>query len=136
MGRTYEHTERLRYADSDPMGVAHHRTGVLWLESGRVGLLRAGGLPYGELERRGYFLVVRELHLEYFGPVRFDEVVRVVTRVEKVERVWVSMVSEAYRQEGGEKVLAGRVKLACLNREGKLTRLPEELRALLEGETD
>ena len=64
---------RVRYAETDQMGVAHHSAYVPWLEVARVDWLKAVGLDYAEIERGGIFFPVTELRLRYKQPARFDE---------------------------------------------------------------
>ena len=68
---------RVRYAECDPMGIAHHATYPIWLEIGRTEMLRASGVSYAELEAGGVFLVVAKLDLRYRRPVRYDDLLTV-----------------------------------------------------------
>lgn len=84
---------RVRYAECDPMGVAHHGSYPAWLEMGRTELLRdardaeGNRLTYAVLEKMGVFLVVAKLSLSYKRPARYDDVVRVSTEVVGSSRV-------------------------------------------------
>jgi acyl-CoA thioester hydrolase len=70
---------RVRYAETDAMGVVHHAAYVPWLEVGRVNLLRAAGAPYGDIEARGLLVVLSDLQVRYRSPARFDDVIEVQT---------------------------------------------------------
>lgn len=70
---------RVRYAETDAMGVVHHAAYVPWLEVGRVNLLRAAGAPYGDIEARGLLVVLADLQVRYRSPARFDDVIEVQT---------------------------------------------------------
>lgn len=70
---------RVRYAETDAMGVVHHAAYVPWLEVGRVNLLRAAGCPYGEIEARGLLVVLSDLGVRYRRPARFDDEIVVQT---------------------------------------------------------
>lgn len=70
---------RVRYAETDAMGVVHHAAYVPWLEVGRVNLLRAAGCPYGEIEVRGLLVVLSDLQVRYRWPARFDDEITVHT---------------------------------------------------------
>ncbi len=72
---------RVRYAETDAMGVVHHAAYVPWLEVGRVNLLRAAGCPYGEIEARGLLVVLSDLSVRYRWPAHFDEEITVQTCV-------------------------------------------------------
>lgn len=68
---------RVRYAETDAMGVAHHASFLPWLESARVEWLRHHGVSYADLERAGLRMPVVELHIRYLAPARFDDLVHV-----------------------------------------------------------
>lgn len=70
---------RVRYAETDAMGVVHHAAYVPWLEVGRVNLLRAAGAPYGDIEARGLLVVLADLQVRYRSPARFDDLIEVQT---------------------------------------------------------
>ena len=72
---------RVRYAECDPFGVAHHSSYVPWLEEGRTELLRGTGVTYAQLEREGVFLVITKLELRYRRPVRYDDLVEIRSTV-------------------------------------------------------
>jgi acyl-CoA thioester hydrolase len=72
---------RVRYKETDQMGIAHHSNYVVWFEMGRTDLCRATGITYAEIERRGYLLVVVEIGCRYRTPFRYDEEVVIRTSV-------------------------------------------------------
>jgi acyl-CoA thioester hydrolase len=71
---------RIRYSDTDKMGVVYYGNYMRLFEIGRTELLRSAGLPYADLEREGYLLPVLEAHAEYHEPARYDEVIVIETR--------------------------------------------------------
>ncbi len=73
---------RVRYSDTDKMGVVYYGNYMRLFEIGRTELLRSAGLPYVELEREGYLLPVLEAHAEYILPARYDDVLDIVTSYE------------------------------------------------------
>lgn len=79
---TIEIEERVRYSETDQMGVAHNKSYFEWFEIGRTEFCRQRGLPYREIEKRGYYLVVVEAFCRYKKPLRYDEVffIRVTLR--------------------------------------------------------
>lgn len=79
----YEHRFRVRYAETDAMGVAHHAAYLIWLEAARVEWIRHLGFPFAEVEASGYRQAVREIRLHYRRPARFDQLL--VLRVALVE---------------------------------------------------
>lgn len=80
-----ESTFRVRYAETDAMGVVHHAAYVPWLEVGRVNLLRAAGAPYTTIEARGYLVVLSDLQVRYRWPARFDDEVTVQTQLTQLK---------------------------------------------------
>lgn len=78
---TIRHTTmvRVRYADTDKMGVVYNGNYLMYFEIGRTELLRSIGLPYVDLEREGYLLPVREAHVEYKAPARYDDLLSIET---------------------------------------------------------
>ena len=72
---------RVRYKDTDQMGIAHHSNYIVWFEIGRTDLCRETGFSYAEIERRGYLLVVTEVGCRFKIPFRYDEEVLIRTSV-------------------------------------------------------
>lgn len=73
---------RVRYAECDPMRVAHHASYAPWLEIARTELLREAGVSYGAMEASGVFLVVTRLETRFRRPIRYDDLIEVRVRVE------------------------------------------------------
>jgi acyl-CoA thioester hydrolase len=132
-GHVNEMHAEVRYAESDQMGFAHHSTAAIWFELGRVGWLRDMGLSYRRLEEEGVLLPVVRLNIRYLAPARFEDVVLIQSRVIEVTRVRVVFANRVLREEyGRQTVLAeGEVELACVNRQGRPQRLPQEIHATL-----
>jgi len=79
--RFSESRVRVRYKETDQMGIAHHSNYVVWFEIGRTDLCRAAGFPYTEIEARGRILVVTEITCRYRKPYRYDDEVVIRTSV-------------------------------------------------------
>ena len=121
---------RVRFAETDAMGVAHHAAYLPYLEAARVEYLRALGHPYGELrDRDGIEFVVVGVDLRYHTPLRFDEEFTVTCALAQRSRATFSLV---YRVERGTRlVLSGRTRHAVLDREsGSPRRVPDWLAAM------
>jgi len=132
---------RVRYAECDPMGVAHHASYVPWLEMGRTELLRETGRSYASLEAEGVFLVVTRLDIRYRRPIRYDDLLEVRTRVADVSRVKIRHAYEVVLVErnGGMPdpedpatprdgvCSVGESEIACVGRDGRVRTLPEWL---------
>ena len=72
---------RVRYKETDQMGIAHHANYLVWFEIGRTDLCRAAGFPYSAIEARGYLLVVTDIGCRYRTPFRYDEEVVIRTSI-------------------------------------------------------
>lgn len=81
MPKYVESRVRVRYKETDQMGIAHHSNYIVWFEIGRTDLCRATGFPYAEIENRGFLLVVTEVGCRYRTPIRYDEEVIIRTSV-------------------------------------------------------
>jgi acyl-CoA thioester hydrolase len=77
---------RVRYAETDAMGIVHHAVYPVWMELGRSDFLRQLGQSYAEWERQGVMMSVGELRVKYRAPARYDEVVDVCTRLKEAGR--------------------------------------------------
>src|SRR6185295_6661614 len=89
--RMPEHTVtvRVRYGETDQMGVVYHPNYFLYFEAGRTELLRSTGVVYSELEKSGVFLVVTEASCTYRAAARYDEELRVITNVDHVGKATI-----------------------------------------------
>jgi acyl-CoA thioester hydrolase len=122
-------TLRVRYAETDQMGVAWHGNYLAWFEVGRTDLLRAHGLTYRELEHEGLRLPVIEARARYLKPARYDDVLEVHTRLEALGRARVRFLYEV--QRAGEVLATGATEHAAVDPLGRPRRLPDELRRRL-----
>jgi acyl-CoA thioester hydrolase len=120
-----EVTIRVRYAETDRMGLLHHANYLVYFEQGRTELLRSFGLSYKDLEDQGYLLVLTRVEVRYRRPVRYDDVVTLRTTVERATSVRIDHRYEVL--VGGELAAEGSSTLACVNREGRPQALPEFL---------
>ena len=116
---------RVRYAECDPMGVAHHTAYPVWLEMGRTELLRDAGATYRALEEAGIFLVVVSLSIRYRRPAKYDDVLTLVTRLAGTSKV---KIEHEYELRRGEETLAtATTTLACIDRAAKAQAIPETI---------
>jgi len=134
MRTPHEHHLHVRYAETDQMGVVYHANYLVYMEEGRTRMMAARGLPYHELERQGWALVVRKAELRYRAAARYGDEILVRTWVERVGGASIRFRYELERAGAGELLATGTTELACvdLGTEGRPpTMLPEELRARL-----
>jgi acyl-CoA thioester hydrolase len=124
---------RVRFAETDAMGVVHHASYIPWLEETRVALLAHGGHEYAEVHAGGLDLAVVDVVARYRRPVRFGDPVVVHAGVAEASR---SLVQIAYLVEaGGEPALTAVTTHACVGRDGRPLRVPEWLSGLAAGAT-
>jgi len=123
-----EHTIeiRVRYQETDAQGRVHHGNYFTWFEMGRVEMLRAAGHSYRELEEQGVLLVVSEIGCDYFLPANYDDLLQLTTITVRGKG---ARIEHEYHVRCGERLLAkGRSVVACIDRTGRVKRLPEFLK--------
>jgi acyl-CoA thioester hydrolase len=123
---------RVRYVETDQMGVVHHTNYLVWCEVGRTDFIGQLGMPYTEVERQGIMLAVAEARLIYKRSARYDDRVRVTTTVAEVRSRVVTFAYHIALVDGTHLVSASTV-LVAVGRDGKSTVLPAPLRQALEG---
>lgn len=130
-------TTRVRYPETDRMGVAHHTHYFVWFELGRTELMREAGCAYGALEvDDGIFFPVIEAGASYHASARYDEVIEIETRLTCAEGVRVRFEYVLRRSEDARILSKGYTVHAACGRDGRPTRLPESLRVRLAGRGD
>lgn len=134
MARRHELPLRVRYAETDQMGVVHHASYLVYLEEGRTALMRELGFPYEDVERRGFGMAVRKLELRFRVAARYGDQVLVRTWVERFRGASIQYGTEIRRESDGELLATGTAEVACLAlRESfRPTPLPEDIREALE----
>lgn len=117
---------RVRYSETDAMGFLHHANYFVYFEMGRTELLRAQGGNYRAMEEQGQFMVVVSLECKYRKPARYDDVLKLTTRV---SRATLAKIEHEYRiTRDGELLTEAKSVLACVDRAGVVQRIPEVLR--------
>ena len=120
-------TIRVRYSETDRMGFVYYAQYLVYFEIGRTEQLRAAGIRYRDLEDQGYALAVAEACVRYASPARYDETLTIATSLVEVTHVRLRHEYEI-TGEDGRRVASGHTVLACLGRDGKPCRLPEQVR--------
>ncbi|MDE3198739.1 MAG: acyl-CoA thioesterase [Acidobacteriota bacterium] len=115
---------RVRYAETDQMGVAYHANYLIWMEVARVDLCRELGFDYSEMERDGILLAVTESHCRYISPARYDEEISIETSAGDISRRFITFNYEL--RCGDRRVATGQTKHIYLGREFRPTRLPDK----------
>jgi acyl-CoA thioester hydrolase len=122
---------RVRYAETDKMGVVYHANYFMWFEIGRCELLRAIGRSYREMEASGIGLPVIEAHCEYRAPARYDDELQVKTWGTLLSPARVEFAYEITRPADGTLNAIGRTVHAAVDESGRPCRLPDYIRELL-----
>jgi acyl-CoA thioester hydrolase len=124
---------RVRYAETDQMGVAYYANYLVWFEVGRSEFCRKRGFRYADLEALGYKLVVADVHCRYRNSARYDETVIVRTRLKGVNRRMVTFGYQILRKDQEEVIAEGETRHICVDSYGKTKSLPEQFLACLTG---
>nr|WP_241242877.1 thioesterase family protein [Paenibacillus whitsoniae] len=130
----HRHELRVRYAETDQMGVVYHANYLAWLEIGRTELIRDLGFPYRKVEEMGLLLPVTEANLVYKKPARYDDLVQVLTRVTQLSGVRLQFGYEIRHGESEELLVTGTTSHVWVNpswRPVRIEREAPELWALL-----
>lgn len=131
---TVETRFRVRFYETDQMGVVHHAAYITWFEEGRSAFTRAIGYPYARLEREGVSLAVTEVQARYHRPAVYDDEVVVRTRLEALGSRGMAFSYEIRRAADDALLVSGATKHVSVDRHGCVRRLPDEVRAkLLDG---
>ena len=113
---------RVRYAETDRMGLLHHANYLVYFEQARTELLRARQESYKELEDQGYFLVVAKAEVKFKSPAYYDDVLTIRTTVTRTSPVRLEHKYEVLRDAA--LIAEGLTTLACVGRDGKLREMP------------
>ena len=122
MPDSHEIDVRVRYAETDRMGLLHHANYFVYFEMGRTEMLRSRGISYREIEDSGHFLVVIDLGCKYKKPAYYDDLLTIRTTVARVTHV--KIIHEYHVLRDGVLLAEGHSTLACVDREGKPQALP------------
>jgi acyl-CoA thioester hydrolase len=131
--QVYETKLRVRYAETDQMGVVYHSNFIVWFEVGRVEMMRQMGFTYNEMEQEeGQHLAVADVRCRYKVPARYDDLLLIRTQLMNVRDSLVHFGYEILRDEDGILLAEGESVHLVLDREFKRTRLsPKYLPAFL-----
>jgi acyl-CoA thioester hydrolase len=116
---------RVRYAETDRMGLLHHANYLVYFEQARTELLRSLGANYKELEDQGYYLVIAKVDIKYRNPAHYDDVLTIRTTLTKATPVRLEHSYVVLR--GDTLICEGATTLACVNADGKLQAMPDWL---------
>jgi acyl-CoA thioester hydrolase len=128
----HDTTVRVRYAETDQMGIAYHANFLIWFEVGRVELMRALGIEYKRMEREDdCHIVVADVNCRYHHPARYDEVLRVRTRIAESRNRTVKFAYEVFRDSDRQLLATGETTHVICGKNGRPKLLPVKYRAVL-----
>src|SRR5215467_47939 len=110
-----ETTIRVRYAETDRMGLLHHANYLVYFEQGRIELLRSQGLSYKDLEDQGFLLVLTRLQVRYRNAARYDDLLTLRTTVARTTLVKIEHSYELFRD--GVLLAEAQTTLGCIDRD-------------------
>jgi len=124
---------RVRYAETDQMGVAYYANYLVWFEVGRSEFCRQRGFRYHDLEALGYKLVVSDVHCRYRNSARYDETIIVRTKLKGVNKRMITFEYQILREDREEVIAEGETRHLCVDPKGKTKSLPEKFLVCLTG---
>ena len=122
---------RVRFYETDQMGVVHHAVYITWFEEGRSAFTRAIGYPYSQLEREGFSLAVAEVNARYHRPAVYDDEVRVIVCLEQLQSRGMTFSYEVRRASDGELLVTGMTRHISVDKHGQVIRISGEIREKL-----
>ena len=122
---------RVRYAETDKMGVVYYANYFVWFEVGRTDLLRHAGWSYRDMETEGFALPVIEAHCTYRESAKYDDDIDVRTTATMLSPIRVQFSYEVVRAADEALLATGTTVHATLDRTGRPCRLPERVRTVL-----
>ncbi|MBA3671241.1 MAG: acyl-CoA thioesterase [Gemmatimonadaceae bacterium] len=132
MSYTHQSELRVRYAETDRMGVVYYANYLVWCEVGRVELLRALGQSYAALESDGIGLAVAEARVRYLAPARFDDRIAIATTLAGVRSRAVTFDYLISNVDTGITLATAHTALVSIDAGGRLAAIPSGFRAALD----
>jgi acyl-CoA thioester hydrolase len=129
MTNWHEQKLRVRFEETDAMGVVYYAKFLVWFEVGRVNLLRDIGHPYSEWSAKGLHTPVVVAHVEYKASARFDEEILVRTRISSLGRTSIKFETEAYKLPEMRLLCTGYTVHTLVDNNLKAVQIPEDVRA-------
>lgn len=119
---------RVRYGETDQMGVVYHAEYLVYCEIGRTELIRALGHTYAEMEARGYLLAVSEATLRFHASARYDDRLRIETRLTDLRSRSMTFDYVISHGDSGVKLVSARTQLIAIDPAGRPVTLPPDVR--------
>jgi acyl-CoA thioester hydrolase len=122
---------RVRYGETDRMGVVYHAEYLVWCEMGRTEYIRSLGMSYADMERRGVPLAVAEATIRYHAPARYDDLIRVSTVLTRLGSRGLTFEYVIVHAGSGLRLATASTTLVALDQDGRATTIPPDIRELL-----
>ncbi len=123
---------RVRYAETDQMGVVYHANYLAWCEVGRTEFIRATGRSYASLEERGVRLAVSDVAIRYHAPARYDDWIRVDTTLREVRSRTLTFDYAITNRDTGARLVTAHSALVSIDTAGRVVAMPSDVRAWLD----
>ena len=128
---------RVRYAETDKMGIVHHSNYLIWFEAGRSDLCRARGFSYREMEERDdALMVVAESYVRYKSPAYFEDILHVRTRVAEMRSRSIRFIYEIFRPNDEALIAEGETLHLVTDTQKKVKLIPESYKEMLTSEPE
>lgn len=124
-----ETTFRVRYAETDAMGIVHHASYIVYFEEGRSHYSRERGSDYASFERSGYYLAVSEVNARYIKPAHYDQTITIRCWLEQMKSRALTFGYEIVETASGDLLVTGQSKHVCIDHDGKVAVIPPQWRA-------
>ena len=133
---TFDYEYRVRYADTDKLGISYYANYFVWFEAARTEYFRALGFPYTECEKKGYFLPVVETGAKYLGPSTYDDLLMIRTSVAKLGKSSMRFEYQVFKKDsrGGmtQSLLATGFSVhVFVDRQMRPVRIPQEVKEIV-----
>jgi acyl-CoA thioester hydrolase len=124
---------RVRYAETDQMGVVYYANYFIWMEIGRTDYCKTVGFSYREMEKEDANMAAVDASCRYIAPARYDDEILVRTSIERLNRRLITFAYSISNAETGETLAEGKTVHIPMNKEGRKCLIPEKYLALLQG---
>jgi acyl-CoA thioester hydrolase len=124
---------RVRYGDTDAMGIVYYANYLRWFEMGRTEMMRHLGIAYKEIEEEGVYLPVSEVFCKYHRPAKYDDVLTIETRIDFLKKVSMQFSYRIVRVQDGAELVSGTTLHGFTDRKGKIVKAPSALASKVGG---
>lgn len=125
---------RVRYAETDQMGVVYHTNYLVWCEMGRTDFIRSRGMSYADIERSGTLLAVSDLTARFLGAARYEDLIRVQTTLASIQSRSIVFDYLVTNAETGGRLVTASTTLISVDASGRPKTIPSDVRRLFSAE--